>query len=42
LLVTVPLTVAACAIAQANKKLKPKMHAPDRFKIISCQRPSFS
>src|ERR1700722_17456933 len=39
--VTVPLTVAACAIAQASKKPKPKIHAPNRFKIISCRRPSF-
>src|ERR1039458_1694963 len=38
--VTVPVTVAACAIAPANKRLKAKKRALNRIKFISCRNPS--
>jgi hypothetical protein len=39
--VTVPVTVAACANAPANKKLNPKTPAKVRINFISCLCPSF-
>src|ERR1039458_2677555 len=32
--VTVPVTVAACAIVPANRKLKAKLRAPNRINLI--------